>query len=252
MKIVSWPTGVNRIVTTDTNGTLGENGVENDKSENGSEMSRLRGSGVPDRFQVSMTFSNDTEDPFFRDHTDAYGRHFTEWEAWKSWFKYVTLNGTHPFYFHDIGSPGGGRTAVYKISANGLPNWSPNGGYVQVHMTWIEMFMDYITVREESPVADILDIEPGTIELHLTEQPLEPPSKEDFYDPYGASLVKYSVDSGRTFSPLPVRRVDWDGYRTVVLYYDPSLTAEKLTENYYVVSVPYEGRTVRTEFLGGQ
>lgn len=252
MKVVSWPTGVNRIVTSETSGTLAENGVENDKSENGSEMSRLRGSGVPDRYQVSMTFSNDAGDPFYRDHTDAYGRHITEWEAWCNWFKFILLNGTYAFYFHDICSPGEGKTAVYKISAAGLPNWNPNGGYVQVHMTWIRVFTDYLTVREEEPEADSLDVEPGIIELHLTEQPSEPPLKEDFYDANGESLVLYSVDSGETFSPLPVMRVDWDGYKTVVLQYDSALTAETLDGDYYVITVPYGESTVRTEFLGGQ
>lgn len=239
MKIVEWPSGVNRIVTSDTNGNVGENGVESDKSENGTEMTRLKGSGVPDKYSVTMYFSNSTSDSFYKNHTDAYGKHITEWQAWKNWFKYVTMNGTHPFHFHDLEDPREGRSKIYKIQASGLPGWNATGEYVQVHMSWTEQINEYMTVVTMVSDADYLDMVQGRIELHLTEQPEAPVLKENFYGRDGNCLVKYSVDKGLTWLPLPVERVDWDGFKCAVLYYDSAYTARRLDDSYYTVRVPY-------------
>jgi hypothetical protein len=252
MKIVSWPTGVNRIVTTESNGTLAENGVESDKSENGSEMLRLKGSGVPDKYTVSMTFSNSTLDAFYRDHTDAGGKHVTEWQAWETWFKYVAMNGVNAFYFPDITAPQDGRAAVYQFSASGLPRWNPQGEYVKVSMTWNRIVNEFMTIPDSESDADCIDISPGMIDLCLTEPPSAPPALSDFYNEQGVSLVSYSVDSGATFSPLSIERVDYDGFKTVTLYYDAKYTGESLDGKYYVIRVPYGGITVAGEFLGGE
>lgn len=251
MKIVSWPVGVNTIVTSETNGTIGENGVEADKSENGSEMSRLKGSGIPDKFTVSMYFSNSTTDPFYANHTDAYGNHITEWQAWENWFKYVTMNGTNPFYFKNIYDPTGKKSAIYKISSGGLPNWNPSGEYMQVHMTWIEQFNDVITVQDPVAQADYLDIEPGMIYLALTEVPSEVPNISMFRNNQGESLVKYSLDEGSTLLTLPVYRLDYDGFKMIILYYDATLTAEAIPSGYYTFYVPYNNQTITGEYAGG-
>ena len=251
MKIVSWPTGVNTIVTSETNGSIGDNGIESDKSENGSEMSRLKASGVPDQFSVTMYFSNSTSDTFYKSHTDVYGKHITEWEAWESWFKYILMNGTNAFYFTDIKSPQSTKPAVYKITSSGLPKWSARGEYMQISMAWAEQFNDYISIQEEETVADYMDITPGTIDLRLTEMPEEAPELSDFYDEHGSSLVRLSVDGGATFSALPINRVEWDGYKAVFLRYDAAMTQEELTDTYYVIEVPFNGVTVSGEFAGG-
>lgn len=251
MKIVSWPVGVNTIVTSETNGTIGENGVEADKSENGSEMSRLKSSGIPDKFTVTMYFSNSTTDPFYASHTDALGNHLTEWQAWENWFKYVTMNGVNSFYFKNIWDPTGKRTAIYKISSSGLPNWNPSGEYMQVHMTWIEQFNEVLTIPDLTADADYLDIEPGMIYLALTEVPSTVPDISMFRDENGHSLVKYSLDEGATLLELPVYRLDYDGFKQIVLYYDGSLTADESPSGYYEFYVPYNGSTITGEYAGG-
>lgn len=250
MRIVSWPSGVNTTVTSESGGSIGENGVEADKSENGSEMTRLKASGVPDQFSVTMYFSNSTTDAFYRSHTDAYGRNVTEWEAWEEWFKFILMNGTNAFYFQDIKAPQSGRTNIYKILSSGLPKWSPKGEYMQVSMTWAEQFNDYITVQDAEPEADYIDITPGRIDLRLTEMPLETPDLSDFYED-GHSLVLLSVDGGESFSELPVTRMEWDGYKAIILSYDAAMTQEELTNTYYVIRVPFNGVTVSGEFSGG-
>ena len=251
MKIVSWPVGVNTIVISETNGTIGENGVEADKSENGSEMSRLKSSGIPDKFTVAMYFSNSTSDAFYVNHTDAYGNHITEWQAWVNWFKYIAMNGVNPFYFKNIWDPTGKRTAIYKISSNGLPNWNPTGEYVQVHMTWIEQFNEVLTVPDLTAEADYLDIEPGMIYLALTEVPSEVPDISMFKDGEGHSLVEYSLDAGLNLLELPVYRLDYDGFKQIVLYYDSSMTAAESPSGFYKFYVPYNNRTITGEFSGG-
>lgn len=224
MKIVDWPSGVNRIVLNEASLSLAENGVESDKSDNGSEVSRLKASGTPDRFQVSMYFSNSRSDSFYRNHTDALGNHYTEWKKWSDWFKFVTMNGMHPFYFSDIQKPDGGAK-IYKISSGGLPHGTPTGEYVKVTMTWIEVFNEYITVQQEETLADSIDINPGMIDLRFTEKPEETPKLEDFRDAEGNPLSEFSVDDGVTWSPLVLNEIDYDGQKSVILYYDSGMTA---------------------------
>lgn len=251
MKIVSWPVGVNTIVTSESNGTIGENGIESDTSSNGSEMSRLKGSGIPDKFSVTLYLSNSTTDAFYVNHTDSLGNHITELQAWEMWFKYITMNGVNPFYFKDIFDPTGKRTKIYKISSGGLPNWNPTGEYAQVHMTWIEQFNEVLTIPDLTAQADYLDIEPGMIYLSLTEVPAEVPDLSIFKDQHGESLVKYSLDEGSTLLTLPVYRLDYDGFKQIILYYDSLMTNAVSPSGYYIIYVPYNGQTISGEFAGG-
>lgn len=251
MRIVSWPSGVNTIVTSESGGSIGDNGIEADKSENGSEMTRLKASGVPDQFSVTMYFSNSTSDAFCKSHRDAWGNPITEWQAWEEWFKYVLMNGTNAFYFHDIKNPQEGRHNIYKMTSSGLPKWSPKGEYMQVTMSWTEYFNDCLTIQLGEPSADYMDITPGRIELRLTEMPDDTPELSDFRNAGGVSLVRLSVNGGETFAPLPVQKLDWDGYKSVTLYYDAAMTQEVLENSWYVIEVPFGGATIRGEFGGG-
>ena len=233
MKIVEWPAGVNRIVTNDANISLGENGLVSDKAENGAESSRLVGSGCPNKFTVSMFFSNDKNDTFYANHTDVYGNHITEYKAWENWFRFVSMLGVNPFYFADLDNPDGGYK-IYRISSAGLPKGSPNGSYVKVSMTWIEVVDSYITVQDPEVQGDYIDATDGRIELHLTEKPASVPVLSDFKDAQGISRVFVSDDGG-TFAPLVMEALEYDGYRTVVLFYDGSLT--RLDNHVYTVRV---------------
>ena len=246
MKIISWPSGVNRIVTNEASLSVAENGVESDKSENGSEMSRLKASGTPDKFQVSMYFSNSRTDSFYKNHTDSKGNHLTEWKVWSDWFKYVSMNGVNPFYFSDLQNPDGGAK-IYKISSGGLPHGNPNGEYIKVTMTWIEVFNEYITVQEEEALADSIDINPGMIDLRFTEKPEETPTLEDFRDELGNPLSEYSLDDGETWSPLVLTGIDYDGQKSAVLYYDSGMTAID-GQTYYIRLKYKDGEYIASGF----
>lgn len=230
MSIVSWPSGVNRIVTSEASIDIASSGVKSDTSENGSEMSRLTCSQAPDKWSVSMTFSNG-KDLFYQKH----GK--TEWKAFCDWFKHTTMNGVLPFYFSKIDDPSDTtEAAVYKISSNGLPKGNPFGDQMKVTMTWIEQFTDVISVPEVTVDADYIDLSNGLIDFRFTEQPEDTPSKDDF-------TVTYSYNGGSRVSIVP-NALEYDGYKSVLLYIDEFTEA-----GLYTIYVTYGETTVDSSFV---
>lgn len=232
MNIVNWPSGVNRIVTSDSSLQLGVNGVKSDTTENGSETSRVTGSGVPDVYSVSMTFSNSRHDPFYA----AHGK--TEWKAFKHWFKFITHNGVNPFYFSCIDDPDDedGDKCVYKIKSAGLPSGTPMGDHIKVSMQWQEYLTDAITVQDLVPNGNYIDInlDSSFIDFRFNETLSFNPSKSDF-------TVEYEKDSSSK-QPLVIKGLDFDGCKSVSLYVqmptDPGL---------YTYYVSYGGKTYHTK-----
>lgn len=245
MVIVDWPQGVNRIVTSEANISLGEQGIISDNSENGTEMSRLSGSGTPDRYNVTMYFSNSKYDSFYKNHVDIYGRNVSEWQAFRNWFKYTLLNGVNSFRFSSLDDLEGGKGAVYKISSSGLPKGNPVGEYIKVTMLWIEQFTTYITVNEYSVMADSIEVGDGFIELYLTESLSDNPKVSDFLLSNGNSAVTYSTD-GVKFQPLFIQGLDYDGGKTLILYFDASLMANSQYD--YTVRVLFGQKTVESNY----
>lgn len=214
MEIVSWPIGVNRTVLSETTITVGQDAVSKDSTENGSEMTLLKSSGAPDQFAVVMYFSNSTQDSFYNNHIDSLGNHVTEWQAFLNWFKYTTMMGQKGFYFHKIDDPRDdvkGRSCVYKIMSSGLPKGTPEGTYYKVTMTWAQVFLDAISVSQVTdPAVDSMFVQNGFIDVRLEEKPENPPSKPDF-----SITSDYYAES-----TVPLKAVDYDGNKSVVLYFD--------------------------------
>lgn len=209
MEIVSWKTGVNRIVTSEASINIGQNAVSSDNSENGSEQSRLNSSGSPDRYQVSMYFSNSTENLFY----SKYGK--TEWQAFLDWFKYETKFGTLPFYFTSLQDASGEKTDIYKISTSGLPAGSPIGDYIKCTMTWIQVFNDFININETETTADYISALNGSIDFVFLEHPTEDITKSLF-------TATYSVLNNGDYTDeaeLVIENIAYDGYKTCVLYF---------------------------------
>ena len=238
MEIVSWATGVNRYILNDTSIEIGTNSVQADNSDNGSEMTYLKNSGSPDVYSVSMRFSNSTTDSFFLNHTDSNGDHITEWQAFLNWFKWVTMMGSKPFYFHKIDDPNDDKTSracIYKIKSSGLPKGTPEGEYVKCTMTWQQWLNEYISVPVEEVTADTLYAVNGTLDLRFTEQPDEPPVKSDF-----TGTSDYYDDP----SDFVIKRVDYDGYKSCVLYFDEFSVAGT-----YTINITYNGETISTKLI---
>lgn len=234
MEILSWPIGVNRVILSETNLSVGENAVQSDSSENGTDMTALKSSGAPDVYTVSMYFSNDVNDPFYK----QFGK--TEWQTFLDWFKYVTLMGTHPFYFHKIDDPreeNVNRTAVYKIRSNGLPKGTPEGTYVKCSMTWLEYITDVIEYEEPSPTVDTIYIVDGTIDLRFIDKPTSVPVKTSF------TATMQNTTTGADSEEVVINWVDFDGYKSAVLYFDtPSVAGD------YLLSLTYNGSTIEGRF----
>lgn len=231
MTIVSWPSGVNRIVTSESSVDLGRDGVKTDKSENGSEMSRPSSLGTPNIWSVSMWFSN-AKDDFYRQHNNK-----TEWKVFQEWFKFRTRNGVFPFHFSAIDDPSDTtESAVYKIVGEGLPKGTPTGDQMKVTMTWKEVFTGVIEVPNYEPEADYIDVTSGQIDFRFTEALEEAPLTEDFE-------VKVSYNGGSTVT-VPVQRLDWDGNKSVILYID-----EPHQAGLYIYSVTYDGETLSATFI---
>lgn len=237
MEIISWARNVNRIVTDESSISVGQGAVVSDQSENGSEMSRLTGSGTPERYQVTMFFSNSATDSFYLNN----GK--TEWQAFLDWFKYESCMGTKPFYFHHLSDPNNTTPQVYKISTNGIPTGSPNGEYIKCTMQWIQIFNGFITIPVSSDVGDSISVVDGQIDFRFTEEPNEIPKKEDFYASYQISNNGVLGSA----SELVIEQMDWDGYKTCILYFQNLENA-----GLYHVTVNYKDSALETNFLIGE
>lgn len=230
MKIVSWKSGVNRIIENSTNTSLGVNALRTSKTENGSEQASLTSTGVPNQYSVNMTFSNSTQDSFYKSHFDENGHNITEWMAFQRWFKKELGYGTNAFYFASINDVSGETSAIYKIVGSGLPKGNPNGQYMKVTMTWAEYFPTPVTLTETSNNADYLDIVNGQIEYHFDEVPETTPVKSDF-------LITY-IKNELPEDDLVIERLEYDGYKTCILYYQ-AFVPPLSDEDTYNITVTY-------------
>ena len=235
MEIKSFASGVNRIVTNETTLSIGTNALATTQTENGSEQSIMKSSGAPDQYSVTMYFSNSTNDSFYHNHTDSNGNHITEWQAFINWFKYDIGFGTIPFYFASLFDVTGETSSVYKIISNGLPKGTPNGEYMKCTMTWQEVFIKPITYTESSAEGDYLDITNGQIEYHFTEVPETSPKRTLF-------TMTFNEEE------KVVERIDYDGYKTCVLYFQ-SIPISESEEQTFTVSVSFNGLTAITGTL---
>ncbi len=239
MEIKSWATGVNRIILNDTSITVGQNAVQNSNSENGTEQSLLRSSGVPDQYTVSMYFSNSTKDAFYLNHVDSNGNHITEWQAFLRWFKYEIEMGTLPFYFASIGDVSGNTYAIYKIISSGMPKGTPEGEYIKCSMTWAEVINETINYSQEKIIGDYLDFSENIIEFHFTEVPTKMPKKSDF-------IVSFSIDNTNTIAngTIDIESLEYDGYKTCILMYSESALPNKAIGENVKFQVSYDGTTI--------
>jgi hypothetical protein len=246
MKTVEWPIGVNRIITNETTPSIGDNALVSDKSENGTEMSRLTASNSPDTYSVSLWFSHSTQDSFYRNHTDADGNNITEWDAFLTWFKYIAMMGTIPFYFADINDPTGKRKSLYKIKSNGLPKGQVHGDKVKCQMTWVEVFTGAINIPEQNPVSDFIDITNGQIDFRF----LEPLTNEDLDIDENSFTATYEY--GETYEELSdrgnlvIHGFDFDGYKSALLYFN-----EFVTEGVYRITVTFTNKAGEQSVTSG-
>lgn len=234
MEIKNWAIGVNRIILNDTSTSIGENSVQTDTSDNGSDMTILKASGSPDTYSVTMMFSNDIEDSFYK----KFGK--TEWQTFLDWFKYNLLMGQNPFYFHKIDDPRGevsNRSSVYKIKSNGLPKGSPEGSYYKVTMTWIEYLKNPISFSEEEITVDTIYITDGVIDLRFTDKPETIPEKTDF------SAIMENLTTGANEETVSLQWLDYDGFKSALLYFDsPTVTGD------YLLTLTYKEKSVQGKF----
>lgn len=240
MEIKSWAQGVNRIILSETNIEVGTNAVQKDNSENGQEYSTLKSSGAPDRFSVTMMFSNAIDDQFYYNHVDSNGNHVTEWQAFLNWFKNVIHYGTIPFYFHKIDDPRGDlnsdpRACVYRIVSDGLPKGTPQGDWYKVTMTWVEYINEYIVVPEVEDVIDSIYISEGIIDVRFADVPESIPKKTSFSGKF--SMKAYKDE------PIVIHSVDYDGNKSAVLYIDPFVDS-----GIYDVTVTYNGKDIAGKY----
>lgn len=219
MEIKNWPVGVNRIILSDSGFGHNKNAVISDKSENGSEMSRLSASGSPDEWKVNMYFSNSRNDSFFK----KYGE--TEWERFVKWFKYGISMGTLPFYFSKVGDTEEKKVCVYKIRSDGMPNYTFQGINVRVSMTWLEVFNDYISVTFDEPHIDSLCALNGHVEMWYSDRPEVTPEKEQFAFTYDFT----GEDGSFTHEELVMEDFLYDGNKSCVFYY-PSFETKGIYE----------------------
>lgn len=236
MEIKSWATGVNRTILNETTITIGQNAVQNSNSENGTEQSLLRSSGVPDQYSVSMYFSNSTKNAFYLNHVDNNGNHITEWQAFLRWFKYEIEMGTLPFYFASIGDVSGNTSAIYKIISSGIPKGTPEGEYIKCSMTWAEVINETMNYSQERIVGDYLDFSENIIEFHFTEVPSEIPKKSDF-------TVSFSIDN-ENINYIDIEYLEYDGYKTCILMYSESVLPSKAIGENVKFQVSYAGTTI--------
>lgn len=214
MEIISWETGINRVITNESVPTLGEGALHSNKSENGTEMTSLKNSDAPDVWSVVMYFSNSIEDSFYINHT-LNGKHITEWEAFVNWFKYKLNFGSKGFYFNKIGTEN--QTAIYKIRSEGLPKPAVLGTWMKVTMTWIEYNPTAISVANPVVAGDYIDVSNGIIDFYFNEQPETFPQKSEFnlyyqnYDENGDLLPQ-------TY-PIIIERIIYDGSKIVQMYF---------------------------------
>lgn len=235
MEIKNWPVGVNRIILADSGFGHNKNAVVSDKSENGSEMSRLNASGSPDEWKVNMYFSNSKGDSFYKKHG------ITEWEAFVHWFKYHICMGTVPFYFSKVGDTSETKTCVYKIRAEGMPAYTFQGINVKVSMTWLEVFNDYIEVSFDEPHIDSLCAYNGHVEVWYSDTPEILPEKSQFKFTYNYN--------GIVGEELVMEDFLFDGNKSCVFYY-PEFTHKGIYE--VILTQEYlddEGNTVTKELM---
>lgn len=242
MEIKSWATGVNRIVLNETSITVGQNALQTSSTENGSEQSLLRSSGVPDQYNVSMYFSNSTKDAFYLNHVDSNGNHITEWQAFLNWFKYEIEMGTLPFYFSSIGDVSGNTTAIYKIISSGLPKGTPNGEYIKCTMTWAEQINEVMNYSQAKIVGDYLDFTENTIEFHFNEEPTTVPQKSDFE-------ILFSTEDESVIGSITVEYLEYDGYKTCVLRYDETELSNKCAGQTIKIQVSYSDTSVAGYYI---
>lgn len=210
MQTTDWPLGVNRIVTSNSSLTIGNGAVVADKSENGSDMSRLSASGSPDRWSVVMYFSNSMQDSFYK----KYGQ--TEWDRFSKWVKFNARMGTIPFYFSKVGDVTNTQKCLYKIASDGLPKPEITGTWVKVTMTWIEVFDDLISIEIPETKADYIEAMNGSVDFRFVEIPEEDFAKQDFTFTYNRD---YSGTVMIQNEPLVMEDMDYDGNKSVMFYF---------------------------------
>lgn len=234
MEIIDWASGVNRIIESSSFVSIGNNAVQSDKSENGTEQTRLLNLAAPDIWTVSMTFSNSNEDSFYLNHG------ITEWQSFIKWFKFNTLYGTKPFHFASIDDPTGKEHAVYKITPSGFPKGVFQGTVVKCSMQWKRIYNSFVTFNTPAAITDDIDVTNGQIDVRFVSEPDSDPSIDDF-------TVLYGLFDKTVLQQLVIDGIDYDGSKSVILYFQ-----EIADPGTYKIQVTYKKNVLSRYLIVGE
>lgn len=188
---IGWASHVNKVILSDTTLTFGENATRTDELESGGKKTSLKGSFVPDKFNVVMYFEADENASYTEPNGNIVTLDKTEFQLFIEWYKYRHKYGTVPFEFPKIVySPQTGIKVIddnlkntfveyYKITS--AVEGSKVGSLIQVKMTWESVYGGVITISSDKPaIKGISKLTSNYIDITFSQIADTEPTKDYF------------------------------------------------------------------------
>lgn len=188
---IGWASHVNKVIFSDTTLTFGENATRTDELESGGKKTSLKGSYVPDKFNVTMLFEADENVSYTDVNENRITLDKTEFQLFIEWYKYRHKYGTVPFEFPKIVySPQTGIKVIDDKLGNTLVEYykitsavegSKLGSLVQVKMTWESVYGGIITISSDTPkIKGISKLTSNYIDITFSQIADTEPTKDYF------------------------------------------------------------------------